>query len=356
MNDEALQVEDLDPEGTEEATKRLARVLSIVTLIANAPRYWTRQKLADKFERSTRQIDKDLLLIRNGLCYEIGRTREGYYFTRAPELRAIQYTTPEALALIGAVHLARGTGAVDAATLGAALARTEDALPGAMQELIRPLRQTTVRQSPQQLHRSEMVGLVLRAMAEQRCLTVDYESASRGGAQSTRTLRPYVIFPWEGSWMLAAHDSIRDTERSFKVDRIRRATLLDERYTIPKTFDPARYRGAGWGVLRGMAGEPVDVVLHFSAEEGRRVRDDQWHPTQRETQLADGTWHIAFHVGINDEFVRWIFHWGTGCRVMAPPELRARVAAQARAIAAVNSDDGGTDHVSGQVTDRGNDL
>jgi predicted DNA-binding transcriptional regulator YafY len=335
MDSEHLQTDDAD-DGIQEETKRLARVIRIITLIGNAPRRHTRRDLAEKFELSERQIDKDLQLIRHGLRYEMERTRDGYYFTRAPELRAIQYTTPEALALIGAVHLARGTGAIDAATLGAALARTEDALPGAMQELIRPLRQTTVRQSPQQLHRSEMVGLVLRSMAEQRCLSVDYESASRGGARIERVLRPYVLFPWEGSWMLAAHDSIRETERSFKVDRIHRATLLDERYTIPNSFDPARYRGAGWGVLRGMAGEPVEVVLHFSAEEARRVRDDQWHPTQRETQLADGTWHIAFHVGINGEFIRWIFHWGAGCKVISPPELRARVAEEARAIAAVN--------------------
>jgi predicted DNA-binding transcriptional regulator YafY len=353
MNDQQLQAEDFDTEGTEEATKRLVRVLSIVTRITNAPRYWTRRKLAEKFELSERQIDKDLQLIRNGLCYEMGRTREGYYFTRAPELRAIQYTTPEALTLIGALHLARGTGAIDVATLGAALARTEEALPGPLQELVRPLRQPAIPQTSRQRHRAQMAGLVLRAMAEQYCLSVEYESASRGGARTMRVLRPYVLTPHEGSWMLTAHDSIRETVRDFKVDRIHRATVLDERYTIPDTFDLARYKGSGWGALRGAADEPVEVVLHFNAEEGRRVRDEQWHESQGETPLLDGGWEMTFHVGINDELVRWIFHWGTGCKVIAPPELRARVAAQARAIAAVNGEEAEIDRVSNFAADGG---
>ena len=339
MDDDDSQADDSEDEGKQEGTKRLTRVISLITLIGNAPRRWTRRALAEKFEKSERQIDKDLDLIRNGLCYEIARTRDGYYFTRAPELRAIQYTTPEALALIGALHLARGTGAIDVATLGAALARTEEALPGALQALARPLGQAKATQTPRQRHRAQMAELVLRAMAEQRCLLVEYESASRGGARTTRVLRPYVLTPHEGSWMLTAHDSIHDAVRDFKVDRIHRATLQDERYSIPDTFDLARYQGSGWGALRG-GGEPVEVILHFNAEEGRRVRDEQWHESQRETQLPDGGWHLTFHVGINDEFVRWIFHWGAGCTVIAPPELRARVAAQARAIAAVNSDEG----------------
>jgi predicted DNA-binding transcriptional regulator YafY len=41
-------------------------------------------------------------------------------------------------------------------------------------------------------------------------------------------------------------------------------------------------------------------------------------------------------VGITPELVRWIFRWGTGCEVLAPPELRAQVAEMARKVAEVN--------------------
>jgi predicted DNA-binding transcriptional regulator YafY len=95
-----------------------------------------------------------------------------------------------------------------------------------------------------------------------------------------------------------------------------------------------------------MASEPVQVVLRFDAAEGRRVRDDSYHASQREELQAYGSWRVYFHVGVTPELVRWIFRWGTGCEVLAPPELRAAVAAQAQRIAALHDDIPDVSHLS----------
>jgi predicted DNA-binding transcriptional regulator YafY len=198
-----------------------------------------------------------------------------------------------------------------------------------------------------------MYELVQTGLAEGRRVRVLYESTSKGGTRE-RVWCPYHLEPYEGSWLLTAHDSIHEEVRHFRLDRVVRATLLEERYTIPADFDLEVYRGTGWGILRGMAGEPVEVVLRLDAAEGRRVRDDERHPSQREERQADGSWLVRFRVGITPELVRWVFRWGTGCEVLAPAELRAAVAEQARRIAALNGDgrSGGAD-VSNFVGDGG---
>jgi predicted DNA-binding transcriptional regulator YafY len=243
--------------------------------------------------------------------------------------------------LLGALQLAHGSGALDAASLAAALARTEEALPGTYLDLAQALRRSLRAPSERQRHRAAMVQLVQAALAEGRCLAVVYESASGTDVGTERVLRPYLIEPYEHSWMVTAHDSLRQEVRYFKIDRIVRARLLEERYAIPEDFDAAAYRGAGWGIVRGMAGEPVNVVLRFSAEEGRRVRDDEYHASQQEERQEDGSWLVRFHVGITPELVRWVFRWGVGCEVLAPEELRVAVAEQAWRIAAVNGAAGG---------------
>ena len=126
-----------------EETKRVARILRLVTLIGNAPRLWTRSALSERLEISERQIDKDLEVLRHGLRCEIRRARSGYYFTRLPQLPAIGYTAAEALALVTALQFARDSGALDAASLGAALARTEEALPAGFAPLLRSVRQAS---------------------------------------------------------------------------------------------------------------------------------------------------------------------------------------------------------------------
>jgi proteasome accessory factor B len=322
------------------------RILEVMTLIHNAPRRWTRRALSERLEISERQLDKDFELIRNGLRCELRHSRDGYYFTRLPELLPVRYTATEAMALITALQFAGDSGALDPASLASALARTEGALPQGFLPLVRSLSSSPGRSSPRRRHRAAMLEAVQTALKDRRCLKVLYESASSGGAQSERVLRPYHV-EWRGqSYMLIAHDSMRSAVRNFMVDRIVQAELLDERYEIPEDFDQLQYQGSGWGVLRGMVGEPRRIELRLTAEECRRLRDDEYHPSQREEQQPDGTWLVTFHVGITPELVRWIFKWGTGCEVLAPPELRQMVVEMARGVLALNGVQAGSQGVT----------
>lgn len=326
-------------EPRQEETKRLGRLLTLIQLIANHPRRWTRRGLAERFGVSERQLDDDLAALRNGPLFAIGHARSGYYFERTPALGAVQYTASEALTLLLALQMARGNGSIDGESLATALARTEAALPAGLVDLASGLRRLGEVSAAQHRHRAEMLRTVQAALAERRPLAVVYESASRGGARSERVLRPYHLQTGGQSWILVAHDSVRGEVRDFVVDRIVHATPMDERYEIPPDFSVEAYRGQGWGLLRGMAGEPVEVVLRLTAEEGRRLRDEMHHPSQRVSVASDGTVEVRYHVGITGELVRWVFRWGTGCEVLAPDELRARVAEQARRLAANNGDE-----------------
>ena len=233
--------------GRLEETKRVSRILTILSLIGNQPRRWTRRALAERLGIGERQIDRDLQVIRHGLGCELRRTREGYAFSRLPELPAVRYTAAETLTLLTALQMARGTGSIDGASLASALSRTESALPPAFLGLVHELRRVGDPQSPQQRHRAAIVRTVQTALANGRCLRVRYESAASGGTGSERTLRPYALQPNAHSWLLIAHDSLRDEVRYFRVDRITEVTVLDERYTIPPDFDPGCLPRRGLG-------------------------------------------------------------------------------------------------------------
>ena len=279
------------PVGRLEETKRVARILRLISLIGNAPRQWTRSALSERLEIGERQIDKDLQLLRHGLNCGIGHTRAGYYFTRLPQLPAIGYTAAEALALVTALQFARDSGALDAATLGAALARTEEALPAGFGPLLRSMRQAGGGST--QRRRASTLSTLQMALKDRRTVRIQYETASRAGERSDRVVRPYHLALRGQTWLLTAHDSLRGTVIDFAVDRIVSAELLDERYEIPPDFDAEQYRGDGWGVLRGMSGPRVHIELLVTAEEARRLRDEQHHSSQREERQADGQDSLA---------------------------------------------------------------
>ena len=307
----------------------------MVQLIHSQPRAWSRGRLAHEFELSERMIDNDLQLIRHGLRYDLRRSPTGYYFADGPVLATIHLSVPEALGLALAAQLARDTGTVDGGTIAAALARLEDALPAG---IVPYLRRAGSEGSLSPFHPARERGATLTTLeqgwAERRKVSIAYASASRGGVVTDRTVAPYYLLPYERSWLLIAHDSLRDEARMFKVDRIRRCELTDARFEIPADFDVPSYLGGTWGVLRGQSGPIEHVELRFGPLAAAWVRDEVWHPSQEIEMLADGGLVIRFHCSVTNELVRWVLSFGGEVGVEEPVGLREAVRQEAERVVA----------------------
>ena len=76
MNEQKRADEDNLPSGKLEGTKRITRILRIIAWISAQPHVWSRAKLAEKLEVSTRQIDKDLQVLHRSLTSCGARAKE----------------------------------------------------------------------------------------------------------------------------------------------------------------------------------------------------------------------------------------------------------------------------------------
>ncbi|MFC1997968.1 WYL domain-containing protein, partial [Chloroflexota bacterium] len=108
--------------------------------------------------------------------------------------------------------------------------------------------------------------------------------------------------------------------RTFKIERIRTARLLEETYSIPVAFDPSEYLKDAWGIWISEK-TPQEVVLLFDASVARRVQETQWHYTQETEVLADGSLRWKAQVAEWREMLPWIRGWGADCEVLEPPSL-----------------------------------
>lgn len=308
---------------TDEDIKRISRILQLIQVIAAAPRRCSRRDLADRFGVSERMITKDLDIIRHGLRLDLQRTPTGYYLREAPRLPMVQYSFGEALALLNAVQLARRLGGAGGGDLVAAVARLQalfapEFMP-LLHQLDRPLPQTA-----QGKHRQEMLTLLNRALLGQRVVEMIYATASRGGEITQRRVRPYAFIPYDRSWQLVAFCELRQAVLLFKVDRIREARLLDTPFTLPEDFDLETYMGSTWGILRSEA-PAEEVILHFSADAGRWVAEEEWHPSQAIEPLPGGELRFRVCIPITEEFVHWVVRYGAAVEVVAPLHLRRAV-------------------------------
>ncbi len=335
----AIRKEDEGIGKKPEETKRTRRVIEILNVLSAQPRRWTQARLAKSFGVTERQIRRDMVLMRQGLLYQIERQKGGLVICGAPALPPLHLPLPEAIALALAANLARDSDDIDPATLGSALARLEALVPPETltllrRDLARPIRRRTSPPSPVSNARAAMLRLLQQALAEHRQVRIVYETASRGYERSERIVEPYHIGRHYGRlWLLTAYDHFRGKILQFKVSRIRKAELLETTYRIPDGFDIDDYRGNTFGLMRGEPADQVHVELLFSRQAARWLEEEDWDvPLQLEPQF-DGGVLARMHTVITPELLRWISWYGPDCRVLVPDILCQQARKNAMEIA-----------------------
>jgi CRISPR-associated endonuclease/helicase Cas3 len=120
--------------------------------------------------------------------------------------------------------------------------------------------------------------------------------------------------------------------RTFKLERIQRVELTEQRYTIPEDFDPRRLLAEAWGIWYTEA-EPVEVVLRFHPRAAARVRETRWHRSEQVEEQPDGSLVWRARVAEPREMLPWVRGWGADVEVLGPAELREALMGEARRLA-----------------------
>lgn len=314
-----------------EETKRITRILDIVQLIYSSPGQWTRKALAEKYELSERQIQRDFDIIRHGLLLELERPGQKYRFAEVPRLPVVSYSLSEALALILAVQSASEYG-VESSELASAMGRLESVFPKEFRKYLRSI--SAGSRSGTATGQQAVLMALGRAIATSRKVQLEYSSRTSQDGSGARTVRPYTMLPRNRSWYTVGFCETRQAVRMFKVSRISSITLLDETFTIPVGFDLERQSGGAWGLVWGTG--PVErVVLRFAPIASQWASEEEWHPSQRVEWEADGRCTVSLDVSIAEDFVRRLMWYGAEVEVVAPESLRERLRQEHQAAAAV---------------------
>lgn len=120
--------------------------------------------------------------------------------------------------------------------------------------------------------------------------------------------------------------------RTFKVERIQRAELTDQPYTIPDDFDPRTLLANAWGIWYTEA-EPVKVTLKFHPRVAGRVCETRWHQSEQIEEQPDGSLLWRAQVAEPQEMIPWVRGWGGDVEVIEPEELREKMIDESRRMA-----------------------
>jgi proteasome accessory factor C len=318
--------------GPDTAATRLSRLLALVPWLS-AHEGVTIDEAAAHFDVTPDQLQNDLWLLictgrpghQHGDLVDIQFWDEDGRITvvDAQTLdRPLRLSPDEAASLLVALRvLAQVPGPHDRAALAAATSKLEAAAGEALSAADGVAVAVSTTSDP------AVSAAVTSALGSARALHLTYVGAL--DERTTRVVDPMRVLTLDGRTYLEAWCRQAEAVRTFRLDRIEAAVVLEEPAVVPADAAPI---DLGAGALRP-EGDPVTLAL---APEVSWIAEE--HPVESVTDLGDGRLQVVMPVADERWMVRLLLRMGSAVTVVDRPDLVERVQGEARRALAAYSD------------------
>ena len=321
---------------------RFDRIFALHQLLSSHRNPVSRQLIEQKLECSRATAKRIVENMRDYLNapIEYDRARNGYYYARSSEygemyeLPGVWFNASELHALLSVQLL------------------LEEMQPGLLEQQLAPLKNQieallkAQHSGADQISRririlraasrppGEFFQTVAGALAQRQRLAVTY--FKRGEAQlSEREISPQRLLHYRDNWYLEAWCHLRAGLRTFALDSIRDARMLETAAEEIGAQSLHDYSAATYGIFAGNAERTA--VLRFRPERARWVAAEQWHPNQQSHWLGDGRYELKIPYSQTPELVMDILKYGPDVEVVEPKALRELVGERLRLAAGIYS-------------------
>lgn len=173
------------------------------------------------------------------------------------------------------------------------------------------------------------IGMIYDAVRKHRTITIEYQSF-KASRPDTLTVYPYLLKEYRNRWFLVGEKSTNRAPHVniFALDRIH-SVKFDHEHPFRKCagFDPEHFFDDTIGVTRQIGDKPRHVVIDIDSTQAPYIESKPFHRSQKvEQRFDDGSIRVSLKVVINSELVRLILGYGGHAEVIAPTELRTKVA------------------------------
>lgn len=174
-----------------------------------------------------------------------------------------------------------------------------------------------------------VIEVCIMAIEDERPVEVGYRTA--GGPCKQYRLHPYGLVFFHNSLYLIAWQPKTRSVRTYKVDRIEEAEVLDGKFERPGDFDLSQLYENSFGIFR--SDKVIAVKARLLPEAANAVLEKKWHPSQKAEKHADGSVTATWQLGDTVEFKSWVLSFGRWAEVLAPKELRDEIRSELQAAA-----------------------
>ena len=285
-----------------------------------------------EISRATFKRDLDYLRDRMNAPIVYDRSMGGYRFDKPNagdkiELPGLWFSEKEATALVLMQHLLANLDT--SGLLSPHIAPLMDIVDGILgqsevsaKELRKRIKVFGMSARKNVLENFEEVGVSL--LKRQR-LQLSYYSKGKNEL-TERAVSPQRLIFYRDNWYLDAYCHFRKGLRSFAMDGIRTAHVLEDKATEVPEKELHENFAESYGIFSGKATQRAK--LRFTPKKARWVSAETWHGQQVSSFDKDGNYTLEFDYNQDPELVMEIMKHGDGVEVMGPASLKSKVRAE----------------------------
>ena len=285
-----------------------------------------------EISRATFKRDLDYLRDRMNAPIVYDRSMGGYRFDKPNagdkiELPGLWFSEKEATALVLMQHLLANLDT--SGLLSPHIAPLMDIVDGILgqsevsaKELRKRIKVFGMSARKNVLENFEEVGVSL--LKRQR-LQLSYYSKGKNEL-TERAVSPQRLIFYRDNWYLDAYCHFRKGLRSFAMDGIRTAHVLEDKATEVSEKELHENFAESYGIFSGKATQRAK--LRFTPEKARWVSAETWHGQQVSSFDKDGNYTLEFDYNQDPELVMEIMKHGDGVEVIGPASLKSKVRAE----------------------------
>lgn len=294
-------------------------------------------ELADICGVDRRTIYRDIAKLRaNGV--PIYQERGRFYVSREHYHASVQLTLNETLALFTAVRVMSQLAEQQNPYAVAALTKLSAGLPEPIAAHVAHIA-AILRQQPVDRLQTKIMNVLVHAWSEQRWVRI---WTAQG--DTALEITPYFLeATLHGNVYLVGMVAQTRTVRSFRVERILRAELLNRPAATKDKSSPTPYLADVTGIVRGEGRSAVFVKLALKQELARWLLAKRLLTEAQEQPGEDGRVVISLRVADWKDLLPWLRSLGANVEVIQPRALRDAISQEAQQIANLYKDTADSD-------------
>lgn len=173
---------------------------------------------------------------------------------------------------------------------------------------------------------AEIIPLILTALRKKKMIECEYFSKGRG-ALEMREIGPAFLELFGGSpYLLAEDPSDKNKLKRFKLSRMGKVKILNQRYTSPEKEDCAKHLDSFAGV-GGLETEVFNVQIKGNVKLYEHFLEIQLHPSQKLTLVSKDECLLEFMIPESYPFYRYLAGLGGWITSIEPRDVMWQVRA-----------------------------